>query len=73
KVGVKNIQGFNKRTLDKPLPVAEPELPLFGTGEKVEANSDGFAVEIDEDIVVPREDDVEIPEKLSYIAVVIDE
>ena len=73
KVGVKNIQGFNKRTLDKPLPEAEPELPLFNTGEKVEANSDGFAVEVDEDIVVPREDDVEIPEKLSYIVVVIDE
>jgi len=73
KVGVKNIQGFNKRSPDKPMPEAEPELPLFGSSDKVEANSDGFAVEIDEEIVVPREDDLDIPEKLSYIVVVIDE
>jgi len=30
-------------------------------------------VELDEEIVVPREDDVVIPEKLSYIVVIIDE
>ena len=36
-------------------------------------NSDGFAVELDEEIVVPRDEDIVIPEKLSYIVVIIDE
>jgi DNA segregation ATPase FtsK/SpoIIIE-like protein len=73
KVGVKNIQGFNGRPADNPAPEQDPELPLFGAGEKVGTNSDGFAVEVDEEIVVPREDDVDVPGKLSYIVVVIDE
>jgi len=72
-VGVKNIQGFNGRPADKPAPEQDPELPLFGAGANVGTNSDGFAVEVDEEIVVPREDDVEVPGKLSYIVVVIDE
>ena len=41
--------------------------------EKVEPGADGFAVEVDEEIVVPREEDIIIPEKLSYIVVIIDE
>ncbi len=41
--------------------------------EKVEPGADGFAVEVDEEIVVPREEDIVIPEKLSYIVVIIDE
>lgn len=73
KLGVKNIQGFNGRPKDKQAPAQDPELPLFSGSDKVEANSDGFAVEVDEEIVVPREDDVEVPEKLSYIVVIIDE
>jgi len=36
-------------------------------------DGEGFAVEIDEEITVPREEEVVIPEKLSYIVVVIDE
>ncbi len=72
RAGVKNIQGFNGRSPAKDTPESEPELPLFG-GERIEANSDGFAVEVDEDIMVPRDDDIEIPDKLSYIVVVIDE
>ena len=51
----------------------EPELPLTAKKEKVEAGADGFAVEVDEEIVVPRDDDIVIPEKLSYIVVIIDE
>ena len=35
--------------------------------------SEGFAVEVDEEIAVPREEELEIPDKLSYIVVVIDE
>jgi len=73
KVGMRNIKSFNDRPKNKPLPQTEPELPLMAKREKVEAGSDGFAVEVDEEIVVPREDDIVIPDKLSYIVVIIDE
>ena len=73
RVGVRNIKSFNDRPKDKPLPPAELELPLSVTKEKVEAGADGFAVQIDEEIVVPRDEDIIIPEKLSYIVVIIDE
>ena len=73
RVGVRNIKSFNDRPKDKPLPQAELELPLTTKKEKVEAGADGFAVQIDEQIVVPRDEDIVIPEKLSYIVVIIDE
>jgi S-DNA-T family DNA segregation ATPase FtsK/SpoIIIE len=73
KVGVRNIASFNSRPKNKPLPQTEPELPLMAKKEKVEPGADGFAVEVDEEIVVPREEDIIIPEKLSYIVVIIDE
>ncbi len=73
KVGVRNIKAFNDRPKDKPVPPPEPELPLMQRKEKVEAGAEGFAVEVDEQIVVPRDDDIVIPEKLSYIVVIIDE
>ena len=73
KVGVRNIKSFNERPKNKPIPEAEPELPLTAKKEKVEAGADGFAVEVDEEIVVPRDDDIIIPDKLSYIVVIIDE
>jgi S-DNA-T family DNA segregation ATPase FtsK/SpoIIIE len=73
RVGVRNIGSFNSRPRNKPLPPVEPELPLMAKKEKVEPGAEGFAVEVDEQIVVPREDDIIIPEKLSYIVVVIDE
>lgn len=74
KVGVRNIKSFNDRPKDKPKPKQEElELPLTAKKERVEAGADGFAVELDEEIVVPREDDIIIPEKLSYIVVIIDE
>jgi len=73
RVGVRNILSFNSRPKNKPLPHREPELPLTAKKEKVEAGAEGFAVEVDEEIVVPREDDIVIPEKLSYIVVIIDE
>src|SRR5665213_1986082 len=73
KVGVRNIRSFNERPKNKPVPRTEPELPLMAKKEKVEANSDGFAVELDEAIVVPRDEDIVIPDHLSYIVVIIDE
>lgn len=74
KVGVRNIKSFNDRPKDKPKPKQEElELPLTAKKERIEAGADGFAVELDEEIVVPREDDIIIPEKLSYIVVIIDE
>jgi DNA segregation ATPase FtsK/SpoIIIE, S-DNA-T family len=73
RVGVRNIASFNSRPKNKPLPKPEPELPLMARKEKVEPGADGFAVEVDDEIVVPREDDIVIPEKLSYIVVIIDE
>jgi len=73
RVGVRNIGSFNSRPKDKPLPPSEPELPLTARKEKVEPGADGFAVEVDEEIVVPREEDMVIPEKLSYVVVIVDE
>ena len=73
RVGVRNIKSFNERPKEKPLPPQEPELPLTARKERVEPGADGFAVEIDEQIVVPRDEDIVIPEKLSYIVVIIDE
>jgi len=72
RVGVRNIASFNSRP-DKKLVPQEPELPLMQKKEKVEPGAEGFAVEVDEQIVVPREEDIVIPEKLSYIVVIIDE
>jgi S-DNA-T family DNA segregation ATPase FtsK/SpoIIIE len=71
--GCRNIASFNSRPKDKPLRETEPELPLTAKREKVEPGAEGFAVEVDEDIVVPREEDIVIPERLSYIVVIIDE
>ena len=73
RVGVRNIKSFNERPKEKPLPPKDPELPLTTRKERVEPGADGFAVEIDEQIVVPRDEDIVIPEKLSYIVVIIDE
>jgi S-DNA-T family DNA segregation ATPase FtsK/SpoIIIE len=46
---------------------------LLSKKEKVEANSDGFAVQLDEEIAVPRDEEIVIPDYLSYIVVIIDE
>ena len=73
RVNVRNIASFNSRPKDKPLAPSEPELPLTAKREKVEPGADGFAVEVDEQIVVPRDEDIIIPEKLSYIVVIVDE
>ena len=76
RVGVRNIKAFNERPKDKDVEkpaTRQAELPLVQKKEKVEPGADGFAVEVDEQIVVPREEDIVIPEKLSYIVVIIDE
>lgn len=64
-VGARNIAGFNSRSKKKPEKTAQPELPLD--------EGEGFAVEMDQEVSVPRDEEIEIPEKLSYIVVIIDE
>ncbi len=73
RVGVRNIWAFNERSRRKPLPTREPELPLTVRKERVEPRPNGFAVELDEEIVAPAEEDIIIPERLCYIVVIIDE
>ena len=72
RVNVKNIKSFNERP-HKPKVVAEPELPLISRDDRIEPKTDGFAVEVDEEISKPLQEDILIPDKLSYIVVVIDE
>lgn len=69
KVGVRNIHSFNERPRNQ-APAAPPEKPKK---DKAELDSEGFAVELDEAIVVPRDDDIVIPDRLSYVVVIIDE
>ena len=74
KVGVRNIKSFNERQKDKKAErEREPELPLTVTKENIEAGSEGFAVELDEEMLTQEIDEIEIPDKLHYIVVVIDE
>ncbi|MBN8249588.1 MAG: DNA translocase FtsK, partial [Verrucomicrobia bacterium] len=73
KVGVRNIKAFNERPKGAPVVDKQPELPLLQKKEKIEPGAEGFAVEVDEEIVVPRDEDIVIPDKLSYIVVIIDE
>ncbi|MDB6057274.1 MAG: 4tm region of dna translocase ftsk/spoiiie, partial [Verrucomicrobiales bacterium] len=69
KVGVRNIHSFNERPRNQ-APVPPPEKPKK---DKAELDSEGFAVELDAAIVVPRDDDIVIPDRLSYVVVIIDE
>ncbi|MCL5097551.1 MAG: DNA translocase FtsK, partial [Candidatus Omnitrophica bacterium] len=73
RVGVRNIRSFNERPREKRQAPAEPEPSRTDKKEIVETSSEGFAVELDEEIVVPREEEIVIPDKLSYIVVIIDE
>jgi DNA segregation ATPase FtsK/SpoIIIE, S-DNA-T family len=70
RVGVRNVKSFNDRPKNKPLPEQEMELPLAAKKEKVEAGADGFAVEIDEEIIVPREEDIVIIDELADLMLV---
>ncbi|MGE3311691.1 MAG: DNA translocase FtsK 4TM domain-containing protein [Limisphaerales bacterium] len=75
KMGVRNIKAFNERPKapPPPKPSNQPELPLSSAKEKVEASQEGFAVQLDEEMVSADDSDIVIPEKLSYIVVIIDE
>ncbi|MCC6232034.1 MAG: DNA translocase FtsK [Verrucomicrobiales bacterium] len=73
KVGVRNIKAFNERPKTPPVPSPQQELPLTATKEKVEASQEGFAVQLDQEMVTAQDDDIIIPDKLSYIVVIIDE
>jgi S-DNA-T family DNA segregation ATPase FtsK/SpoIIIE len=81
KVGVRNVTSFNKRGKSQPkhsnqqmeLGVLALELAASGnaSAEGVSEAEGGGGQKIA--VRVPREDDVEIPEKLPYIVVIIDE
>jgi S-DNA-T family DNA segregation ATPase FtsK/SpoIIIE len=69
KVKVRNIKAFNERPKTPP---AQPEQSQAGK-DKVESSQEGFAVELDEEMVTAQSEDIVIPDKLSYIVVIIDE
>jgi S-DNA-T family DNA segregation ATPase FtsK/SpoIIIE len=71
-VGVRNIKSFNERPKNKPLPQQKNESPLKAKWEEVATGAEGFAVEVGEEIVVPRKEDIVIPEKLSYVIIIIE-
>ena len=79
KVGVRNIKDFNSRTIKppEPTPTEEPEQKDdFSLENQDEENSippEGMAAEMDKEITVPRDEELNIPEKLSYIVLIIDE
>ena len=62
KVGVRNIQSFNDRVRKE---VEEVDAPAEDPEE--------YSTDLDENMKVPREDEIDIPDKLSYIVVIIDE
>ena len=71
KVGVRNVTGFNAR----PKPKSQRELDLENeTEESAEAGRSSREPENSPTpIVVPRDDDLIIPEQMPYIVVIIDE
>ena len=77
KVGVRNIKSFNERPNQPPANNRKERRNSTendtADNSEIGEEEEGFAVEIDEEITVPRDEDVLIPEKLSYIVVVIDE
>ena len=72
RVNVRNIASFNSRLNDEPIVPSEPELTLTAEREKVEPGADGFAGEVGEPTATLRDMDIMIPEKLSYIIVIVD-
>ena len=73
KVGVRNIQSFNNRAKAKKKKSDQFELRLNAARERGEAEGEGFAAELDEEISEEEDDSIIIPEKLSYVVVIIDE
>ncbi len=73
KVNARNISAFNSRPKNQPVKESEPELPLATKKEKVEASAEGFAVEVDKEIIESADDSIVIPDRLSYVVVIIDE
>jgi len=71
RVGVRNIKSFNER----PKTGSQSKLELSETikSDKSGTSTNGFAVELDEEMTVPDQEDIIIPDKLSYVVVVVDE
>lgn len=77
KVGVRNIKSFNERPNQPPANNLKERRNgaenNTANPSETAAEEEGFAVEIDEEITVPRDEDILVPKKLGYIVVVIDE
>ncbi|MCK9315869.1 MAG: DNA translocase FtsK 4TM domain-containing protein [Verrucomicrobia bacterium] len=74
KVGARNIKGFNSRklkTADEIQKKIEQKPGLDPSSENVP--TEGVAVELDKEISVPRDEELVIPDRLSYIILIIDE
>ena len=87
KVGVKNVLGFNNRPKAEKAPIEEtPESDMEAAG--VESAAEGLeelsaenaigdestAKDVSESVVAPKEgDDLQIPERMPYIVVIVDE
>ncbi|MDB6023932.1 MAG: spoIIIE [Verrucomicrobiales bacterium] len=61
KLGVRNIKSFNERSQSAPL-----------TKSNSGQNQDGLAVDLEREIAVPRDEGIIIPDKLSYVLVLIE-
>ncbi len=70
KVGVRNVHSFNTRNKGKKKKKKEDQFELRLDGK---AEAEGFAVELDEEMVANDDEQILIPDRLSYVTVIIDE
>ncbi len=70
KVGVRNVHSFNTRNKVKKRKRKEDQFELRLDGK---AEAEGFAVELDQEMVADDDEQILIPDKLSYVTVIIDE
>lgn len=73
-VGVRNIRSFNSRPIKSAEELAKEAAEKAAAENNQEGQStEGVAVELDKEISVPRDEELVIPDKLSYIVLIIDE
>ena len=73
-VGARNIKGFNSRTIKPPKEAEEENQKKSQSNHQDDDEAtEGVAVELDKEITVPRDEELVIPDRLSYIVLIIDE